>query len=93
MATIEHPVADVVVNGDFVSLPVVPVVRDGSGPAATASASDGSTLSAPFKVACPQEVLDAIYGKKSSEEKKKAYEASLQRWAYPLHPHLPLKLA
>lgn len=86
MATTAHPVANVAVNVGETTLPVVPVVRDESEAAAAASASDGMTLSASVKVACPQNVLDAIYGKKSSAEKKKAYEASLQRWAYPSFP-------
>ncbi len=80
MATSERPVADVEVNGEVVSLPVVPVVR--SEAAAPAASNDGSQKRpSPGKVACPQNVMDAIYGKKTSADKKKAYEASLQRQA------------
>ena len=83
MATSERPVADVEVNGEVVSLPVVPVVRSEAG--VHLATSDGSQKQpSPGKVACPQNVMDAIYGKKTSADKKKAYEASLQRQA-PRH--------
>lgn len=85
MATSERPVADVEVNGEVVSLPVVPVVRS-EAVAAPAASNDGSQKQpSPGRVACPQNVMDAIYGKKTSADKKKAYEASLQRQALRHH--------
>lgn len=85
MATSERPVADVEVNGEVMSLPVVPVVM--SEAAAPTASNDGSQKQpSPGKVACPQNVMDAIYGKKTSADKKKAYEASLQRQA-PRHAY------
>ncbi|KAL4445912.1 hypothetical protein ABPG77_009111 [Micractinium sp. CCAP 211/92] len=48
------------------TLPVAP---------ATAAASGGARTSS-----CPPHVLEAIYGKKTKEDKKAAYEGSLQRW-------------
>ncbi|KAL4425685.1 hypothetical protein ABPG75_009701 [Micractinium tetrahymenae] len=49
-----------------------------AGPAVAAApaAANGSSRSS----GCPPHVLEAIYGKKMKEDKKAAYEGSLQRW-------------
>lgn len=47
----------------------------GPAPMAAPTAANASRSSA-----CPPHVLEAIYGKKTKEDKKAAYEGSLQRW-------------
>lgn len=55
-------------------------------PAQAGPASTGAVKVAPAAASgtrsssCPPHVLEAIYGKKTKEDKKAAYEGSLQRW-------------